>query len=141
MMDIVFNEDEQQFQEMMEYFNALDNAIYLDHYELAKLSPYNAIQWKHFITHPKVADWMKAEMLLLAQAKHRLLIKDIDSNSRSTGLPQLLNALGAQIENSTARSEGPIFIVLHTPLNDDEKHAPNVKRLTKDLQLKDLTEI
>lgn len=141
MMDIPFREDEQKLKEMMVQFNNIPDAIYLDHYQLSSITTFSSLEWKNFITHPLVADWLQSEMVLLAQAKYRLLIKDIDSNSRSTGLPQLINALGNQIDGQSKKSEGPIFIVLHTPLNDEEKHAPNVKRLTPDLQLKDLTEV
>lgn len=141
MMDIPFREDEQKLKDMMEQFNNIPDAIYLDHYQLSSITTFSSLEWKNFITHPLVADWLQSEMVLLAQAKYRLLIKDIDSNSRSTGLPQLINTLSNQIDGQSKKNEGPIFIVLHTPLNDEEKHAPNVKRLTPDLQLKDLTEV
>lgn len=141
MMDIEFREGEELYAEMMQAFNTIPDAIYLDHYKLAEMTRHNALEWKKFLTHPAVADWFQSEMQLLAQSKLRLLIKDIDSNTKSTGLPQLINTLGNRIEEGTKKGDGPIFIVLHTPLNEDEKHAPNVKRLTPDLQLKDLTDI
>lgn len=141
MMDIQFNRDEILLQQMQDSFNKIDGAIYLDHYELSKMTEFSALSWKEFLTHPAVADWMAQEMRLLQQSKLRLLIRDIDSNTKSTGLPQLINVLSGQLENVKKKDDGPIFIYTYVPLNNQEKHAPNVRTAEDDISLEDITTI
>lgn len=141
MMDISFLDEELLFKQMQKAFNDIPEAIYKDHYELSRLTDFSAHSWKEFFTHPKVADWMNNEMILISQQKLRLLIKDIDSNTKSTGLPQLINTLSNQLENKGKNKDGPVFIYAYIPLNEQEKHAPNAKTVNKDYTIKDFTEI
>ena len=139
MMNLLFTDDEVLFQEMQVKWNEIPDAIYKDHYSLEKLSTYNAGSWRQFMAHPAVQDWINQETVALQQAKYRSLLKDLDGNSRSTGLPQLMNtlqnALGSKVEDT-----GPIFIYTYVPLTEEEKHAPNV-RIAKHNIIEDLLEI
>lgn len=141
MMDIQFKEEEALYQEMQEAFNGIPDAIYLDHYELSKQTKYSSLKWKSFLTHPAVSDWFQSELRLMVDSKLRILIRDIDGNTKSTGLPQLINTLTAKSKEDSKKSSGPIFVVLHIPLNEQEQNAPNVRKYKSGLELKDLTEI
>ncbi len=141
MMDILFKDEENLFKQMQEAFNSIPDAIYKNHYELSKLTDFSSLSWKEFFTHPKVVDWMNQEMILIQQSKLRLLIRDIDGNTKSTGLPQLINTLSTQLDNKDKMKDGPIFVYTYIPPNDDEMNAPNVHTADKDYTIKDLTEI
>lgn len=137
-MDILFEDDEILMRQMQESFNDIPDALYKDHYDLAKTTAFSATSWKNFLTHPKVADWLAEEMRLVAQTKLRLLLKDIDSDTKSTGLAQLINTIGAQVEGSEDKKDsGPIFVYAFIPLNPQEEHAPNV-RIEKGIKLEDI---
>lgn len=140
MMDIPFNNDELLMQQMQESFNKIDGAIYKDHYELSSETEFSALSWKNFLTHPKVTDWLIKEMNLIQQSKLRLLIRDIDSNTKSTGLPQLINVLSG-LDNKKKKDDGPIFIYTYIPPNDQEKHAKNVKIADENLTPQDITKL
>lgn len=138
MMNLIFSEEEWLLAEMQDEWNRIPDAFYKTHYELAQLAPkYDALSWKKFLTHPQVVDFLNSEMVLIQQAKFRSLLKDLDSNSRSTGLPQLLNSLAGQLEKKNNADEGPIFIYMHVPLNNQEEHAPNANTANSDA-IKDL---
>lgn len=141
MMDILFEENEILLQQMQETFNKIEDAIYKDHYELSRMTDFSALSWKMFFTHPKIADWVTSEMTLIQQSKLRLLIKDIDANTKSTGLPQLINVLSGQLEDKDKKKDGPIFIYTYVPLNEQESEAPNVQTASKNLTITDITEV
>lgn len=137
MMDIEFEKDELLFQEMEAAFNEIPDAFFKDHYQLSELTTYSALSWRKFLSHPKVVDWMKEEMFLVQQSRLRGLMQNLDSNSRSTGLPQLMNTLFAQTDKAKKDSTGPIFVYMYVPLNEQEMHAPNVQ-IAKDDSLTDI---
>jgi hypothetical protein len=126
MMNIQFKDDEILFQQMQEEWNKIEDAFFLDHYELAKQNHFSPLAWRQFLTNAQVADWMTIETRLIEQSRVRMLLKDLDVNSRSTGLPQLLNTLTTHIDKREAKSNGPIFIYMHVPLNEEEKYASNI---------------
>lgn len=137
-MDIIFEEEEVLFRQMQDAFNEIEDALYKSHYDLAKETSYSATSWKNFLTHPKVADWLAEEMRLVAQTKLRLLLKDIDSDTKSTGLAQLINTIGNQVDGQDDKKDsGPIFVYAFIPLTTQEEHAPNV-RIEKHLKLEDI---
>jgi hypothetical protein len=138
MMNLNFDEKDWLLAEMQEEWNKVEDAFYKTHYDLARETKYDSQSWKKFLTHPMVADFIQSEMILIQQAKYRGLLKDLDSNARSTGLPQLLNALAGQVEKTNKSDEGPIFIYMHVPLNEQEEHAPNAFTADSDA-IKDLS--
>lgn len=127
MMNITFKEDEFLFSEMQDIWNQIPDAFFKTHYELSALSTFDALSWRKFLGHPAVVDWLNEEMSLVRQAKLRSLLKDLSGDTKSTGLPQLINALAAQEDKVTKNSEGPVFVYMMTPLNDQEENAPNVR--------------
>jgi hypothetical protein len=127
MMNIAFKEDEFLLQEMQDAWNQMPDAFYKTHFELSAETRFDALSWRKFLTHPAVVDWLNQEMSIVRQAKLRNLLKDLSSDTKSTGLPQLINALASQEDKVTKNTEGPVFVYMLTPLNDQEEHAPNVQ--------------
>ena len=140
MMNLIFDDSEVLFDEMQKEWNTKEDAFFKDHYQLSENSNYNSTSWRKFLAHPLVADWIYEETKVIQQATYRKLLKNIDSNSRSTGLPQLLNSLTDQMKEDSVAT-GPIFIYTYVPLNEEEKHANNIILAEKDHTLEDLTEL
>lgn len=125
-MNIEFNENEIELQQLQEIFNSLgEDALYYTHYELANNTEFTASDWKMFLTDPRVQEYLDLELKLSQQTAIRKMMRDIDQ-SRSTGQAQLLNTLVNQ-SNQNDKKEGPIFIYTYVPLNKEEEHAPNVQ--------------
>lgn len=125
-MNIQFNENEIEMQQLQEVFNELgEDALYYSHYELAQATEFSVNDWKMFLTDPRVQDYLELELNLTQQTAVRKMMRDIDQ-SRSTGQAQLLNTLVNQT-NQSKKKEGPIFIYTYVPLNKEEEHAPNVQ--------------
>lgn len=127
MMQIDFKNDEFLLKKLQDVWNQIDDAFFLTHYELAEQTGYDATDWRKFLMHPEVAAWMESELGLMREAKLRLLLKDVSSNSKSTGLPQLINTLSAQKDKQGKDDNGPVFIYMYVPLNSQEINAPNVQ--------------
>lgn len=140
MMNIIFGDDEQLFQKMQDEWNTTADAFFKTHFELAALTSFDALSWRKFLTHPAVTDWLNAEMRLIQQAKLRSLMKDLDSNTKSTGLPQLMNSLYGQVDKMEKKNDGPIFVYTYIPLNSQEVNANNVQ-IADNNAIKDITSI
>lgn len=116
-----------QFEECWNIFTALgEEGLYMNHYQLAQATNIeDAIQWKLFLTDPKVVDYISTEMNIIRNAAiNDMVHKAPDSNS--VGQSQLINALGKLDEKAT-KKEGPVFIYSYVPLNEEQKYAPNVR--------------
>lgn len=130
-MNISFEENELEFLAMQDAFNELGaDALYYSHHELAAATEYNALEWRAFLSDPRVQDYFQAELNLIQQSSIMKMMRDIDK-SKSTGQAQLLNTLVSQ-SNSSKKKEGPIFIYSYIPLNAEEVHAPNVETVSSD---------
>lgn len=118
----------QKLMDLQAAWNTLGaDALYMSHYELAENTNYSVLDWREFLTNPDVVDWINKETMLIQQSKLRLLMKDIDGNTKSTGLPQLINTLVTQTEKKDPSKDGPAFIYCFVPLNEQEEGAPNVR--------------
>lgn len=125
MMDIKFKENEDDMIEMQGWMNEIgQNALYMNHYELAEKTEISPISWKKFLTDVRVSAFISEELELLKKSKVALMLKDVESN-KNTGQAQLLNTLLNQTK-SEQKKEGPVFIYTQIPLNDMEQHAENV---------------
>ena len=138
MMNILFNEEEILFIAMQDAFNEIDNALFKDHYELAQETHYSPLDWRKFLADPRVVDWFDQETQFITQAKYRKLLKDLSSDSKSTGTAQIMNSLQNAMKVQGKKDEGPIFIYTYVPLNDQELHAKNVKTVDANLQPTDI---
>lgn len=125
MMDIKFREDEDDMIEMQGWINEIgQDALYMNHYELAAKTEISPILWKKFLTDVRVAAFISEELELLKKSKVAVMLKDVETN-KNTGQAQLLNTLLNQTKQET-KKEGPVFIYTQIPLNENEQHAENV---------------
>lgn len=118
-----------QYEECKKEFLKLEErAIYMNHYQLARETNIeNPTQWKAFLTDPRTIEFTQSEMNLIRTAAINDIIQKAP-NSKSVGQAQLINSL-LKIEESTSTKDGPVFIYCYVPLNDEQKHAPNVKEV------------
>ena len=125
MMDIKFNEDEDDMKDMQDLMNEIgQQALFMNHYELSAKTEISPIQWKKFLTDVRVAAFIAEELELLKKSKVAVMLKDVDTN-KNTGQAQLLNTLLNQTKQNN-KKEGPVFIYTQIPLNEAEQHAENV---------------
>lgn len=115
-----------QFKDCKEQFLQLgEKALYLTHYQLAAETRIkDPVQWKMFLTDPRIADYISSEMNLIRSASINEIIHKAP-NSKSVGQAQLINAL-VKIDEASADKSGPIFIYSYVPLNAEQEFAPNV---------------
>lgn len=131
LLEIEFNEDETKYKELQDYYNHIgQEALYMDHYQLAERTEESPIDWKEFLIDPRVSAFISEEMELLKKAKVAVMLRDVDTN-KSTGQAQLLNTLLNQTKG-TETKEGPAFIYTYIPLNENEAQAENVVILNED---------
>lgn len=125
-LDITFKEHEKLFTEMQELFNNIgENALYMTHYELADATEISPIDWKRFLTDPRVSILISQEFEMIKKSKVALMLRNVESN-KNTGQAQLLNTLLNQTKKED-KKEGPVFIYTQIPLNKEELQATNVR--------------
>lgn len=128
--------EDELMQEMAEFYSSIEpKSFYYTHYELAALDKaptHNPSDWKTFITHPEVSDYISREIRLLQQAELRKMLQNISKSSGSVATAQNLTALLRVIDADKNESTGPIFVYTYVPLNENEQHAPNVNILDRD---------
>ena len=127
-IDIAFKEEETELLRLQDLFNTIGTrALFMSHYELADETAESPISWKQFLMDPRVSAFIAEEMDMLKKSKVAVMLKDVDTN-KNTGQAQLLNTLLNQTK-SVERKEGPVFIYTQVPLNDQERHADNVREM------------
>lgn len=125
-LDITFKEHEKLFIEMQDLFNNIgENALYMTHYELADATEISPIDWKRFLTDPRVSILINQEFEMIKKSKVALMLRNVESN-KNTGQAQLLNTLLNQTKKED-KKEGPVFIYTQIPLNKEELQATNVR--------------
>ena len=118
-----------------EEFNRLnpEERLYMTHYDLSRETGVDDSQlWKRFLMETRVSNWIDQEITLIKSTTLRKMIKNADSNERSYGAAQMLNALNKSFDTDTTK-EGPLFIYTYVPLNEREQGAPNTQRADRDL--------
>lgn len=126
MLDIKFKPGEDHLAGMQVDYNRLGyDALFMTHYQLSSMTSYTPIQWKEFITDPRVSAFISEEMELLKKAKVASMLRDSD-RSKNVGQAQLLNTLLNQTKGMD-KKEGPAFVYCWVPLNSNEQHATNVE--------------
>lgn len=120
---------EEQFNKLKKDFLELgQDGLYLSHYELAQETFCNDPQlWKMFLMDPRIADYIESEMAIVRNATINKMVSNA-ADSNSVGQSQLLNTLG-KLAESSSHKEGPAFIYCYVPLNEEQKYAPNVRRV------------
>ena len=133
-MFVEFEDPNSIFFEMMDIWNDLQNAgmnpLGMTHYELAKKSSYSTQEWKEFLTEPNVVDAMNEELRMLQRAKLQTLVQSLESDTKSTGVAQVITALNNNLNKEIdKKASGPAIIYTFVPLNEQEQKSPNVRML------------
>lgn len=120
---------EEEFNKLKKQFLELgQEGLYLSHYDLAKETFCNDPQlWKAFLMDPRTVDYIHSEMTIVRNATINKMVSNA-ADSNSVGQSQLLNTLG-KLAESSEHKEGPAFIYCYVPLNNEQKYAPNVRRV------------
>ena len=116
-------------------YNTLDpeERLYMTHYDLSRSTNITDSQlWKKFLMDTRVSNWIDQEITLIKSTTLRKMIKNADSNERSYGAAQMLNALNKSFDTDTTK-EGPMFVYTYVPLNLREQGAPNTAQANYDL--------
>lgn len=132
-MNIDFKESEQDLLELQELFNALDTeeAIFMNHYQLADITGQPADAWKRFLTHPGVVTWMSQELQLYKEYQLKQMIKNATDNDKSVGAAQMINSLTKSLIEDTVKT-GPIIIYTHVPLTENQREGTTVETIELD---------
>lgn len=105
-----------------------EDAITWNHYELAqKTAQTDPEVWKAFLTNQDVANWLDSELGIIQDSELKKMVKGA-AGSRSVGQAQLMGAL-QKMNVDANKKEGPTFIYMHVPLNDQQQHADNASTL------------
>lgn len=108
-----------------------DGAFAMNHYDLAKITDiHDSEMWKVFLMDPKVSDWIQEELALVQASELNKLLSNI-SKSNSVGRAQLINAL-TKLKDGVSQKDGPTFIYMYVPLDEQQEHAPDVVKLDRD---------
>ena len=136
MLDIDFKEKE--LNELRDAFNELgSDALFLSHYELEKLTDYNANAWRRFLLNEDVSAYINAELQLLRDTEMKKLMKDVSNKRGQVGTAQLITALDKVGIKAKTKDDGPVFIYTYIPLTESEQQAENVVMLDHDPFLKE----
>lgn len=128
--------DKSRKKELWEVYKTLgQDALALNHYDLAKLTDVDPELWKDFLSAQDVKDWINTEFAIIRDSELKKMTKGI-STSNSVGQAQLMNALAKQMETGSGKS-GPAFIYCYVPLNVEQASAPNLEVLEHDVFLKE----
>lgn len=127
-------EELEEMYELVDAWTEMEEAQHnpetLDPYELSKLSGIHPQKWKEFLILPQVDDQLKLDLRLQQRQKIALLTKELSSDSKSTGVAQLLNTMMNSYDKKTAtREAGPAFIYVFVPLTPEQKESPNAVEL------------
>ena len=119
-------------EKMWEVFKTIgEPVLVMSHYDLANEYPqFSTEEWKRFLITEEVSDWIKEEIMLVQEVEMKRTIRNI-GNSNSVGKAQIINTLSKLLSDRQDK-EGPIFIYTYVPLNEEQKHAENVKILEVD---------
>lgn len=125
-LDIIFKDNEKEFETLQKLFNGIgEQALYMNHYQLAEQTGESPISWKRFLTDQRVATLINEELELVKRSKVAVMLSQVDTN-KNTGQAQLLNTLLNQTKQ-TDKKEGPVFIYTMIPLSEQEQGAKDVR--------------
>lgn len=133
-MDLNFKPSETLMQDLQLAFNTVGirEAMFLDHYDLSELTNYSAEEWKQFLKHPLVADFLQEELVMFRDKQIRSILKDVKDTERSVGVAQVINSL-SKLDLTQMGNNNKIFIYTYVPLDEEESHAENVRQAPSDV--------
>lgn len=130
-MNIDFNDS--ALQELQELFNSIDpeEAIFMNHYQLAKKTGKSPDAWKQFLTHPAVSIWISQELQLFKEYQLKQMIKNATDNEKSVGAAQMINSLTKTLNEGQVKT-GPTIIYTYVPLTEEQEQGTTVETMTLD---------
>lgn len=132
--DFSRHEHRQLLEECNEVFNNMDpeEAVYMNHYELASNSAITSEVWKKFVTHPEVSEWLMEEVELMKRSQYNKMIQNANNANRSVGAAQMINALDKSL-NKQVTADGPAFIYTYVPVATNQRNAGNQRTEDEDI--------
>lgn len=130
-MNLELNEPE--LLELQNLFNTLDTeeAIFMNHYQLATATGKPAELWKKFLMHPAVATWLSQELQMFKEYQLKQMIKNATDNDKSVGAAQMINSLTKSLTENTVKT-GPIIIYTHVPLTEAQREGTTIETIELD---------
>jgi len=121
------NKNKELLDQCNEAFNDMDASavVYMNHYELAEASDITSEEWKQFLTHPEVSDWLMDEVELMKRSQYNKMIQNANNANRSVGAAQMINALDKSLNKEVA-NDGPTFIYTYVPIAANQVNAGNI---------------
>jgi hypothetical protein len=125
-MNIEFEDNE--LEELQTLFNALgtEDAIFMNHYQLAQETGKPAEAWKRFLMHPAVSTWIAQELHLYKEHQLKNMIRTATDNDKSVGAAQMINALTKTLSEGQQKT-GPVIIYTHVPLTEAQAQGTPVE--------------
>lgn len=125
--------DDLLMMELQELFNSLDTeeSIFMNHYELAKMTGKKPSDWKQFLMHPAVVTWINQEIQLFKEYQLKQMIKNATDNDKSVGAAQMINSLTKSLSESQVKT-GPVIIYTHVPLTEDQREGTTIETIELD---------
>lgn len=132
-MNIQFKDSEQELKDLQDAYNIIgvQEAMFLSHHQLADMSHFDSDQWKKFINHPQVRDYITEEIVLYKDYQIRNMLKKADTLEKSVGAAQWMNALN-KADLGASREDGKTFVYMYIPPNQAEENAPNIETMEFD---------
>jgi hypothetical protein len=133
-MKLNFKPSETRMLDLQTAFNTVGirEAMFLDHYDLDEITNYSAEQWKAFLKHPLVADFLQEELVMFKDKQIRSILKDVKDTERSTGVAQVINSL-SKLDLTQMGNNNKMFIYTYVPLDEEEQHAEHVRQAPSDV--------
>jgi hypothetical protein len=133
-MDLNFKPNEYLMHELQDEFNTIGTreAMFLDHYDLSEITTHSAEEWKEFLKHPLVADFLQEELVMFKDKQIRAILRDAKDLEKSVGVAQVINSL-SKLDLTQMGNNNKIFIYTYVPLDEQEQHAENVREAPSDV--------
>lgn len=106
-----------------------EQGLYMNHYQLAQECGFDVLTWKAFLMDPRTVDYCSTEMNVIRAATINYMVSKA-GDSNSVGQSQLINAL-QKLDEKATHKEGPAFIYMYVPLNNEQKKAPNIRKVNE----------
>jgi len=133
-MDLNFKNNETLMIDLQSQYNNIGvrEAMFLDHYDLEEISGYTAEDWKLFLKHPLVADFLQEELSMFRDKQIRSILRDAKDNDKSIGVAQMINSL-SKLDLTQMGNNNKIFIYTYVPLDREEEHAEDIRQAPSDV--------
>lgn len=130
-MNVDFNDRE--LQDLQELFNTINpqEAIFMNHYQLAEVTGQPAEAWKRFLTHPATSVWMNQELQLFKEYQLKQMIRNATDNEKSVGAAQMINSLTKTLSESQVKT-GPMIIYTYVPLTENQREGTSIETIELD---------